>query len=90
MAICKRRDHAIVFRVTTEEHLQLQKACESSGSRNLSEFVRMELLSRVQSRMAARTSLAVLEKRLADLEASCSHPLKSSPTMTEENVKSSK
>jgi mobilization protein NikA len=70
MSICKRRDRIVVFRVTDEEHQQLQQACESSGNRNLSEFVRLELLNRVQSRKAARANIAGLEKRLSDLEAS--------------------
>jgi mobilization protein NikA len=69
MAICKRRDRIVVFRVTGEEHQQLQQACETSGNRNLSEFVRLELLNRVQSRKAARANIAGLEKRLSDLEA---------------------
>ena len=69
MAICKRRDRIVVFRVTDEEHQQLQQACESSGNRNLSEYVRLELLNRVQSRKASRANIAGLEKRLAELEA---------------------
>jgi len=70
MTICKRRDRIVVFRVTDQEHQQLQQACEASGNRNLSEFVRLELLNRVQSRKASRANLAGLEKRLAELEAS--------------------
>jgi hypothetical protein len=85
MEVCKRRDHVIVFRVTDEERTQLQKAFESSGSRNLSEFVRMELLNRVQSRMAARTNLATLEKRLSDLEANYLQAVKGPGTIAEEN-----
>ena len=83
MAIFKRRDHVIVFRLTDEEHAQVQKACETSGSRNLSEFVRTELLNRVQSRMAARINLGMLEKRLSDLEASYSRTVKCSPAPVE-------
>jgi len=70
MAILKRRDRIVVFRVTDEEHQQLQQACESSGNRNLSEFVRLELLNKVQGRKASRANIAGLEKRLAELEAS--------------------
>ena len=70
MAILKRRDRIVVFRVTDDEHQQLQQACETSGNRNLSEFVRIELLHRVQSRKAARANVAALEKRLSELEAS--------------------
>ena len=76
MAICKRRDRIVVFRVTDEEHEQLQQACETSGNRNLSEFVRLELLNRVQSRKAARANMAGLEKRLSDLEATYCQALK--------------
>ena len=65
----KRRDRIVVFRVTDEEHQQLQQACESSGNRNLSEFVRLELLNRVQGRKAARANIAGLERRLSELEA---------------------
>ena len=60
----------MVFRVTDEEHKQLQQACENTGGRNLSEFVRLEMLNRVQNRKALRVNIASLEKRLADLEAS--------------------
>jgi hypothetical protein len=66
----------VVFRVTDAEHQQLQEACEASGTRNLSEFVRLELLNRVQSRKASRANLAGLEKRLADLEASYGQAIK--------------
>jgi hypothetical protein len=76
MAFCKRRDRIVVFRVTDEEHEQLQQACESNGNRNLSEFVRLELLNRVQSRKAARANMAGLEKRLSDLEATYSQAIK--------------
>ena len=85
MAIFKRRDQVVVFRVTSEEHAQLQKACEASGGRNLSDFVRLTVLNRVQGRPAARTSLAVLEKRLSDLEAThlqstkCAQPVPDAP-----------
>src|ERR1044071_4950451 len=70
MAICKRRDRVVVFRVTDEEHHQLQLACETNGNRNLSEFVRLELLNRGQNRKTSRANIACLEKRLSDLEAS--------------------
>ena len=76
MPICKRRDRIVVFRVTPEEHQQLQQACETSGNRNLSEFVRLELLHRVQSRKSARANIAGLEKRLSDLEATYSQAMK--------------
>ena len=79
MAICKRRDRIVVFRVTDEEHQQLQQACETSGNRNLSEFVRVELLNRVQSRKAARANIAGLEKRLSELEASYLQAMKNVP-----------
>ena len=79
----RRRDQAVVFRVTNEEYSQLQKACEASGSRNLSEFVRFELLRRVQGRIAARTNLAGLEKRLSDLEASYLQNMKCLQTVAE-------
>lgn len=86
MAIFRRRDQVVVFRVTTEEHAQLQKACETSGSRNLSDFVRMELLSRVQSRLAARTNLAGLERRLSELEADYLERMKCVQTVTESDA----
>ena len=79
MAICKRRDRIVVFRVTNEEHQQLQHACETSGNRNLSEFVRVELLHRVQSKRIARANMAGLERRLAELEASYVQTIKSAP-----------
>ncbi len=69
MAILKRRDHIVVFRVTPEEHRKLTEACESNGNRNLSEFIRLEILDRVQNRKTLRANIASLEKRLADLEA---------------------
>ena len=83
MAIFKRRDQVVVFRVTSDEYAQLQKACETSGSRNLSEFVRLELLDRVQSRIAARTNLAGLEKRLSDLETTYLQSMKCLQTVPE-------
>ena len=76
MSILKRRDRIVVFRVTAEELQQLQQACEISGTRNLSEFVRVELLHRVQSRKAARANMACLEKRLSELEASYTQAMK--------------
>jgi hypothetical protein len=86
MSICKRRDRIVVFRVTDEEHQQLQQACESSGGRNLSEFVRLEMLNRTQSRKALRVNIASLEKRLSDLEA-CQ--MRASGTLPESESKSS-
>jgi hypothetical protein len=77
MAICKRRDRIVVFRVTDEEHQQLQHACETSGNRNLSEFVRLELLNRLQSKRMARANIAGLERRLSELEASYVQTIKS-------------
>ena len=87
MAICKRRDRVVVFRVTDDEHTQLQRACETSGCPNLSEFVRVELLNRVQSRMAARLSVAGLEKRLSDLEATYVQTVKCLQTVTGQTEK---
>jgi hypothetical protein len=67
-----------------EEHQQLQQACESSGCRNLSDFVRLELLSRVQSRMVARINMAALAKRLSDLEDTYSRAMAGMQTKTEQ------
>jgi uncharacterized protein (DUF1778 family) len=69
MSISKRRDRVIVFRVTDDEYKQLQQACEGSGNRSLSEFMRFEMLDRTRSRMAVRANIADMGKRLTDLEA---------------------
>ena len=86
MAICKRRDRIVVFRVTDEEHQQLQEACENSGNRNLSEFVRLELLNRVHSRRAARANMATLERRLSELEAGYVQAMKNVQVSTVEDT----
>ena len=65
MAIVKRRDRIVVFRLTQEEYKRLEKACDRTGARNLSEYTRRELLE------TARTE-ASIERRLSEVQTAIS------------------
>ncbi len=67
MAILRRRDRMVVFRLTRDEYKRLQKACSSAGARNLSDFTRSRLLDQTASGEIA-DRLAGFDRRLADLQ----------------------
>jgi hypothetical protein len=71
MAITRRREQLVVFRVTDREYEALKRVCEAKGGRSLSEFARTELLKTAQSIELAdlRQLLEAIERRLAQLEA---------------------
>lgn len=48
MGILKRRSMLVSFRVSVEEHDQLQASCLRSGARSISDFVRIAALQRVE------------------------------------------
>ncbi len=72
MAVLKRRDRIVVFRLTQEEYKRLSKACNSTGARNLSDFTRQELLDMPSIRKRSdqlEGRLTKFEKKLADVQS---------------------
>lgn len=76
MAILKRRDRIVVFRLTQDEYKRLQKACSTTGARNLSDFTRSQLLEQATSKEKTdriEGRLSVFEKRLSELQGAVRH-----------------
>jgi len=48
MGVLKRRSVLITFRVSAEEHEQLEASCLKCGARSISDFVRVAALQKVQ------------------------------------------
>jgi hypothetical protein len=71
MAITRRREQLVVFRVTDREYEALKRVCEAKGGGNLSEFARTELLKSAQSMeiAALRQRLTSIEQQVSRLEA---------------------
>ena len=72
MAVLKRRDRIVVFRLTQDEYKRLRKACSTTGARNLSDFTRGQLLDRAAARSRAdhlEGRLSAFEKRLSELHS---------------------
>ena len=72
MAVLKRRDRIVVFRLTQDEYKRLQRACTRTGARNLSDFTRGQLLDRALAGAWAdrfEGRLSAFEKRMAELHA---------------------
>jgi len=72
MAILKKRDRIVVFRLTQDEYKLLQKACTRTGARTISDFTRSQLLDRAattpkEERLEAR--LDKFDKRLAEVHS---------------------
>jgi hypothetical protein len=72
MALLKRRDRMVVFRLTQEEYKRLLKACARTGARNLSDYTRAQLLDRAATKgigEGIETRLSRFDRRLSELEA---------------------
>jgi hypothetical protein len=64
MVIAQPRNRMVVFRLTQEEYRRLQAACSAQGGRNVSDFTRSELLSRIETEGASGGT----ERRINALE----------------------
>jgi hypothetical protein len=63
MAIARRREEIVVFRLTDQELISLKRVCAAKGGRNLSEFARTELL-----RSAHAVEVAALKEKIASVD----------------------
>ncbi len=69
MAVTKRRDRTVVFRLTQEEYQRLERACVSTGARNLSDYTRGQLLERsVLKTGRLENRLLNFDRRLSELQ----------------------
>jgi hypothetical protein len=72
MGVLKRRSMLVTFRVSTEEHEALMKACLKSGARSIAEFTRVAALQAAQMPAghegSLSTDLMTLSKGLRDLD----------------------
>jgi hypothetical protein len=70
MPVTKLRDHAVLFRLTEEEHEALKQECAIKGGRSLSEFARTELLNpaRFVNTAPLHEMLADMHRRMSILE----------------------
>ena len=70
MPVTKLRDHAVLFRLTEEEHEALKQECASKGGRSLSEFARTELLNpaRFVNTALLHDTIADIDRRMSILE----------------------
>mgnify|MGYP000131450833 CR=1 FL=1 len=76
MALLKKRDRIVVFRLTQDEYKLLQKACTRTGARTISDFTRSQLLEQAatrprEDRLEAR--LAKFDQRLAEVQSAVRH-----------------
>ena len=72
MSVLKRRDRIVVFRLTQDEYKRLEKACATTGARNLSDYTRRELLDGVHSPASGvqlEGRLFTFDKRLAEVQS---------------------
>ena len=71
MATLNQRSRVVVFRLTPDEYNSLKSACLEAGARNLSDYTRSELLTRVKNRgagSAMERKFTEIDRRLADLQ----------------------
>ena len=70
MAITRRREELVVFRLTDQELAALKRGCEAKGGRNLSEFARTELLISAHSIeiAALKDKIESVDRLLSGLE----------------------
>jgi hypothetical protein len=70
MAISRKRDEVVVFRLTDQELVSLKRVCAAKGGRNLSEFARTELLSSAHAIEVAwlKEKIAAVEELLCRME----------------------
>jgi len=61
MTFIKRRDRAVIFRLTQDEYHNLETACRQRGARTLSDYARSELLQ------AAERDQSEVMRQLSDL-----------------------
>jgi len=69
MAVLKRRDRIVVFRLTKEEYKRLERACSTTGARNLSDYTRRELLDTHDAGDRIEGRLSKFEKRLGEVQS---------------------
>ena len=73
MPTLKPRSRVVVFRLSDEEYDALQATCQDKGGRNVSEFLRTELLTvvgRSWNGDALERRLATIARRLAEVKSS--------------------
>ena len=58
MGIMKRRSALVTFRVSVEEYAELQASCLKSGTRSISEFVRVATLQKVHTKNSPEAGLS--------------------------------
>jgi len=84
MAVFKRKNRMISFRVSEEEYRQLQSATLSAGARSISDYARDNLFCRCQSEPAAAIgkrvesiseALATLDSEIKRIRSRLSDPL---------------
>jgi hypothetical protein len=69
MQSLKRRDRAVIFRLTEDEYNNLATACRQRGARNLSDYARSELLqSSERNQPDVMRILSDLRSRLERME----------------------
>jgi hypothetical protein len=64
----KRRNRIVVFRLTEDEYEFLRGACHTAGGRNLSDFTRSEVLTRLASAPEI-ANFSALDQRLEEMQA---------------------
>jgi hypothetical protein len=69
MPFLKRRDRAVIFRLTQDEYDNLETACRQRGARTLSDYARSELLRAVErDQSEVMRGLSDLRSRLERME----------------------
>lgn len=90
MPILKRRDRIVVFRLTQDEYKRLEKACSSTGARNLSDYTRRELLDGARAHppgVHLEGRLFTFDKRLAELQSAVRQIHRTLRRMSGEEIK---
>jgi uncharacterized protein (DUF1778 family) len=68
MATANPRDRMVVFRLTKDEYAFLQKECAAALGSTLSDYIRSELLSAIQSKLKRTRDFQRLEHNLTRLD----------------------
>jgi len=73
MAVARKREEVVVFRLTDQELVSLKRVLTAKGGRNLSEFARTELLSSAHAIEVAtlKDKIASVDRLLCSLERKC-------------------
>jgi hypothetical protein len=71
MAIIKRRDRFVLFRLSQDEYQRLRSACEEDGAASISAFARSEILKVLdRDKVLDRSGFSAVSEQVSSLQSS--------------------